>query len=470
MMRSLYAGVSGLKNHQIRMDVLGNNISNVNTNGFKYSRVTFQDIISQTLSGAARPTDVRGGMNPKQVGLGMTAASIDTIMSQGSLQVTGERTDAAIQGDGFFILGKGDEQFYTRAGNFSVDKENQLVNPNGFKVQGWNAIINTDGSTRIEATGDTQDILVPIGEKFPAKATQLMEMASNLNADAVIVQNPDAPTEAEIQGGGVHRTSLNAFDSQGNEHNVELEFVKVGVNTWRVEANVTSETVIDGSVRMEVGNADNTPNSNLGYVTFDDNGAIRSVSEDLAAAFPVTMGEGELNFQLVFDIQNAEDAAGNPVGYQQVVEIAMGEAGVSNQGVTQFSSTTTTKFVDQDGYGLGYLQEYTINQVGTIVGNYTNGQTRDLAQIALSTFINARGLTKSGDTNFQQSTNSGLANIGLPGSQGKGVIIPASLEMSNVDLAEQFTDMIVTQRGFQANSRTITTSDQLLQELLMLKR
>nr|HPI15635.1 flagellar hook-basal body complex protein [Spirochaetota bacterium] len=162
MMRSLFSGVSGLKNHQTRMDVIGHNISNVNTYGYKTSRVTFQDMLSQTLSGAAKPEENKGGVNPRQVGLGMTIASIDRIFTQGSLQTTGNQTDLAISGDGFFVVAEGDKNYYTRAGNFALDRDGMLVNPaNGLRVQGWMATTNERGEKVANPSGTPEDIIIP---------------------------------------------------------------------------------------------------------------------------------------------------------------------------------------------------------------------------------------------------------------------------------------------------------------------
>lgn len=197
MLRSLYSGVSGLQNHQVRMDVLGNNISNVNTTGFKKGRVNFQDMLSQTMSGAAKPTDEVGGVNPKQVGLGMVIASIDTIHTQGSLQTTGVMTDLALQGNGFFILQDGAKSFYTRNGAFTLDQNGFLVNPaNGQKVQGWNAQ-NVGGETIVNTSSALEDMVIPVGSKDPAFATTEVKFASNL--DKRVEPLGAAPTEAELQ-------------------------------------------------------------------------------------------------------------------------------------------------------------------------------------------------------------------------------------------------------------------------------
>src|SRR5215469_10395222 len=192
MMRSLFSGVSGLQNHQTRMDVIGNNIANINTTGFKRNRVNFQDILYQQLQGAARPTEDLGGVNPKEVGLGMSVASIDTIHIQGSLQTTGVGTDLAISGQGFFVLDNGGKQLFTRAGAFSVDESGLMVNPaNGMKVQGWTAF-EVDGYTMLDVARPVGDIYIPVGGKDPAKATSIVNFACNL--DKRIPEIPENPT------------------------------------------------------------------------------------------------------------------------------------------------------------------------------------------------------------------------------------------------------------------------------------
>ena len=221
MMRSLYSGVSGLQNHQVRMDVVGNNISNVNTTGFKKGRVNFQDLLSQTMSGAARPTEQLGGVNPQQVGLGMRVASIDTLFSQGSLQTTGNKTDIAIQGEGMFILGSGDSQMYTRNGVFGLDADGVLVNPaNGMRVQGWQSE-RVDGQTIVNTSQTIGDLRIPVGGKDPARATQLVEIASNLNKNTPILgQNP---SQSDLMA-GTWSTSYDIYDSFGNTHELRVSY------------------------------------------------------------------------------------------------------------------------------------------------------------------------------------------------------------------------------------------------------
>ncbi|MDH4128216.1 MAG: flagellar hook protein FlgE [Spirochaetota bacterium] len=477
MMRSLYAGVSGLQNHQLRTDVIGNNISNINTNGFKKGRVNFQDMISQTMQGASRPTDEKGGTNSKQVGLGMTVASIDTLMYQGSLQTTGKMTDLAIQGEGFFIQRKGDKIFYTRAGNYSVDREKNLVNPsNGFKLQGWNSVQDSEGNFSIDNSKTYEDVKVPIGDKFEAKATKEVVFKSNIDSRVDAVKNPGAPTELEKRKGQVHFSSINVYDSQGKVHKLEITFVKTGINQWQAKANVTD--TVDGSVRFDVGQQGNVTqdsgdNKDAIVLTFNEKGAISTVRE-AGENNPDTVSNGELSATVAFNvddgtIQRGGPRDGKPLGREQRVKIMFGTA-ENFDGVTQMASNSTTKAISQNGYGMGYLDSFNIDQSGVVTGVYTNGQVREIAQVSMATFINPGGLEKAGETTYMISNNSGIANVSAPDTQGKGKIIAGALEMSNVDLAEEFTNMIVTQRGFQANSRIITTSDHMLQELLSLKR
>lgn len=467
MVRSLYSGVSGLINHQTRMDVLGNNISNVNTIGFKKDRVVFQDIISQMMSGASRPTQERGGVNPKQIGLGMAVAAIDKIMTQGAIQTTGKNTDLAIMGSGFFIEKKGDQTFYSRAGNFGIDKDKYLVNPaNGFKLQGWNAAMRADGSSFINTSSQPGDIIVPIGDKMAAKSTQSVQFRSNLNSNTSVPVDPNNPTDLEKSKGLVHTTSIKVYDSKGNTHDLVLEFNKVAENRWRVSVKVP--TALEGSTRIDVGNP--TPDgNNTFFVNFDNRGSLVSV-EDGSGTNRDILNQGDLNLNVTFNVNDGTvNAQGQAIGQAQTVRLDLGTVGQYN-GITQFASQTTTKAVSQDGYGMGYLESFQINDKGAVIGTYSNGVRRELAQVSLATFVNSQGLEKAGETNFRETVNSGIANVGAAGVAGKGVIVAGALEMSNVDLSQEFTDMIVTQRGFQANSRTITTTDTMLEEILRLKR
>ncbi len=464
MMRTLYAGVSGLKNHQIRMDVIGNNISNVNTNGFKSERVNFQDMISQLVSGASEPRDNVGGVNPKQVGLGAMVSSIDKLMHQGALQTTSKNTDLAISGEGFFVLADGSKKFYTRNGNFDVDKEGWLVNPaNGMRLQGWNATKSAEGKPGVNTAGDTENLKIPLYQKEPAKETSFVRFKSNLNSavQAIPAGTTDADRmkmimDADPSKRRGHITSINAFDDQGVEHTLKVYMWKSDTNKWT--ASVAMQGAEQLSVDVTGSNGQNTQVAGNTRMTlgFSPDGRLTSVSDGVDMR-----NQDKLNATVSFRL------AGNPA--VKNIELRLGEAGQVD-GITQFSSQFTTKAVEQDGYTMGYMEAFEINDTGVITGVYSNGARNMLGQVALANFTNPEGLTKSGQNNFVESINSGNALIGTSGIQGLGGINAGFLEMSNVDLADQFTDMIVTQRGFQANSRSITTADQMLQELLGLKR
>ncbi len=468
MMRSLYAGVSGLRNHQIRMDVIGNNISNVNTTGFKKGRVNFHDMISQTLQGAARPNERVGGVNPKQVGLGMQVASIDTIFNQGSLQTTGVKSDVAIQGEGFFILSDGDVDLYTRAGAFAIDQNGTLVNPaNGMRVQGWTAQ-TADGMTFINTSATTGDLVIPIGRKDPAQATSSVFAASNLDKRTPVI--PPGASQQEIAQ-GTHTVTKEIYDAFGGTHQLRIDYTKIdgSPNQWLATVSINADSDSPIQPTVEVGGLQGGDNTYV--VEFDNFGALRQASNGAGGLD----ADGNLTIDVTFLVPETSIPVDPTTGLAQApaaqtIMVDIGGIGSMDESTTQFTSESTNKLVRQDGYGLGYLEDYRIDQSGTITGIYSNGTNRAIGQLGLASFVNPGGLEKAGENNYVVTINSGDALIDPPGAAGKGKILAGTLEMSNVDLAEQFTDMIVTQRGFQANSRTIQTSDQMLQEVLTLKR
>ena len=463
MMRSLYSGVSGLQNHQTRMDVIGNNVSNVNTTGFKRGRVNFQDMISQQLSGAARPTEELGGVNPKEVGLGMTIATIEQVFTQGNLQSTGVSTDVAIQGNGFFIMKNGEESFYTRNGAFGLDCDGTLVNPaNGMRVQGWMAR-ELNGEMVVSTAATPTDLVIPVGSKDPAKATTNVNFACNLNKNTPeILEGASASDIAK----GTWSTEQKIYDSFGNEHLLNVSFRRVvgNPNQWEATVNIDPDNAEFTQTRVGLGTTDGVQNTFI--VNFDNFGRLASVTD---TSGNVTNPEGEIVLQTSFTVPGANvDENGNP--YRQTMNISLGTIGDMKNTITQSASKSTTKAYSQDGYTLGYLDNFKIDSTGTITGVYSNGTNRVIGQLALATFANDRGLEKAGDNTYVESNNSGMASIGESGVAGKGSLLAGALEMSNVDLSEQMTDMIVTQRGFQSNAKTIQTADTLLETVLSLKR
>ena len=463
MMRSLYSGVSGLQNHQTRMDVIGNNISNVNTTGFKRGRVNFQDMISQQMAGAAKPTEELGGVNPKDVGLGMTIATIEQVFTQGNLQSTGVSTDVAIQGNGFFIVKNGEESYYTRNGVFGLDRDGTLVNPaNGMRVQGWMAR-EVNGEHIIQNAATPTDLVIPVGSKDPAKATQNVLYACNLDKNTPEILEGASASDIEK---GTWKNEQKIYDSFGNQHLLSVSYRRVvgNPNAWEATVNVDEGNADFTQTRVGLGTTDGVQNTFI--VEFDNMGMLSRVTD---SAGNVSNTEGEIVLQTSFTVAEAEtDENGNP--YRQTFNLNLGTIGSMTNTITQSASKSSNKAYSQDGYTLGYLDNFKIDSSGTITGVYSNGTNRVIGQIALATFANDRGLEKAGDNTYVETNNSGEARIGESGVAGKGSLLAGALEMSNVDLSEQMTDMIVTQRGFQSNAKTIQTADTLLETVLGLKR
>jgi flagellar hook protein FlgE len=449
MMRSMYSAVSGLKNHQTRMDVIGNNIANVNTTGFKKSRVVFKDSLYQSLQGASRATGDRGGTNPMAIGLGMTLSSVDQIHTPSTTTYTNKTTDLAIDGNGYFVVESAGETFYSRAGNFDFDEWGNFVNTsNGYRVMGWMA--DKDGI--IDTVKECQAIDISALKSVPPNATTQMRFTGNLNSNIGVNYAIDAADDDPIPfdpdnddapvGGEAVITSKDVYDALGNKHTVYFRFFKAytEVDTdgelsdikWYCDISLDPE--FTGSVGTDI--AANTVRQELGF----DLGGYLTGPKSINLVIERTPETNDINFDI--DLSR----------------------------LTQWESKSTAWAEFQDGYTMGSLTSFTIGQDGTIMGVYDNGETKNLARVALANFQNPSGLTQVGNSLFQVSNNSGDPLIGAPGDEGMGAVLPSSLEMSNVDLSEEFTDMIVTQRGFQANSRIITTSDEMLQELVNLKR
>jgi flagellar hook protein FlgE len=399
VLRSLFSGISGLRTHQTQMDVVSNNIANVNTTGFKASATVFEDTLSQMVRTSGVPTTNLGGLNPAQIGLGVQLGGITTNFRQGSAQSTGRSTDLMLQGDGFFILGSGGQQAYTRAGAFNFDTNGRLVNAEGMRVQGWAAtagVVNTDGPL--------SDILVPAGTQLPPTPSSAVGISGNISAG----------TTTPLTLGAT------VYDSAGVAHSLSILLTSTGASSFDVDITDMSDP---GS----------TPVS--GTLQFQTDGTYDPAS----TAATITTADGTV--------------------------VTLNLSGASMYGGPKSLAVTSV-----DGAAAGTLQQFQIDQDGTIIGVFSNQQKQALGKIALANFTNPAGLEKIGTTAFVESSNSGLPQIGIAGSGGRGTLLGGTLEMSNVDLAQEFTNMIIAQRGFQANSRVITTSDQMLQELVDIKR
>ncbi len=506
MLRSLYAGVSGLRNNQVRMDVIGNNIANVNTVAFKAGRVTFKEGFAQLLSGASRPPGDQGGINPIQIGLGMQIGSIDQVFNQGNLETTGLNTDVAIQGDSFFVVRKGNQSYYTRAGNFQVDALGQLVTPaNGFIVQGrmYDNGILQDG---------IQDIKLPFGQKVSAKPTTEMTLAGNLNASAPIFQGSfanAADRENPINEKAWTETQIAVYDSQGTKTDVKIQMWKTGANTWdwQIDPLASAQTFTaetdsssppsditlptpPGGYEILPANVTVSSTTGVAYSTPSDYSVsagpppVVQFTANMPANSQIKIGyfmsptattasenSGTFTFDSAGILNTNVSASLNfAVPGANPVKIDLKLNGGVN-GLTQFASTSSTAVLrDQNGYTAGSLESFSIDRFGLITGFFTNGTTSPLARIVLADFNNPSGLLRIGDNMLQESANSGSAVLGfaLEGSQSQ--MTSGALEMSNVDLAQEFTNLIVAQRGFQANSKVVSTSDEMLQELMTVKR
>jgi flagellar hook protein FlgE len=551
LLNSLFAGVSGLRNHQSMMDVIGNNIANVNTIGFKGSRVTFSDTFNQFLKAGTNPTETTGGTNTFQIGLGMKINSIDRNWSQGTFERTGITTDLALQGNGLFVLKSNGEKFYSRAGAFVFDADGKLVSTqNGAIVQG--KVANADGA--IPPGNNLEDIVIDANLKLPAVATNLIKWGGNLESNSVLTRsenvdlrgninsslagpftitstiyneygeaydltmtytktaNPNeydldwevfdsdavsvgtgqiTPIQFEDDGAGnwvvdaatialfdgtnnrinlptsnidlvfdaldvtqnsstttlsmsadgnrepnVVSGAVTVFDSLGTSHQITLKFTKIGDNQWTWTASVPGSATYNGA-----------PVSSVGTMVFNSDGTLN----------PANISPS--NPQLTF----------NPVGGANPVVIDL-DFGSGFGGITQTSASSVISALSQNGSASATLSNINIDQYGNIVGIFSNGNSRALAQVMVATFANLNGLISSGDNMYTAYANSGEPRIGSLGEETGTTVQSGALEQSNVDLSEEFTKMIVTQRGFQANARVITTADSLLQEITSLIR
>jgi len=560
MMRSLWSGVSGLQAHQIAMDVEGNNIANVNTVGFKYSRANFADMLAQTTKIASAPEGGLGGTNAVQVGLGSSVASVSKIFSQGSLEKTDKATDIALSGDGFFTVSAdgGKSYKYTRAGDFKFDANGMMVDGNGYIAQGW---LMDSATGKIDKSSTIQDIKVDSSLTLPAQATSSVKLKANLNSgvnnkstsptfaidpngafvtnegnekpedlstlynengealnlspgDSFFISvNGSTPEEvaygtdftttddlrqllANRTGAGVSinefgklvventggnsisvditagtqnnetftslltslstkdlqpnsaaysgamqsasfGTSIDVLDSLGSKHTLKFEYRKTEASKWDLTVSVPPPGSIGG-----------TPKANIiqgGSVSFNPDGSLASVN-------PST---------IKFTANNGSEP-------NQVIDLDMGEINGFG-GLTSFDAETKTGGISQDGSGAGDLVNVLVDSSGVVTGTFSNGKSVGLAQLAVTRFTNNEGLMNEGGNIFVQSANSGAAMIGEAGAGGRGLVQSSYLEMSNVDLSRSLTNLIVIQRGYQANSKTITTSDQMLNTLLQLK-
>ena len=429
MMRSLYSGVSGLKAHQTKMDVIGNNIANVNTVGFKSSRVTFSELFYQTTQVASGPNaDTNtGGQNAKQIGLGTNMGSISVdVTTEGGTQSTGNPFDLKISGDSFFIVSSGGANYFTKAGNFTTDASGNLVTQSGGLVMGYiaespGAMLQTDQIRPLSIYGAQYT-------NTPPEVTTAATYSGNINSE-----------DSNFAEGLPITTFIPVYDNLGYKYEIQVQVTKVSATEYTAEAT----GVYSGNQLIEDLTAEMS-----GTLSFD--GATGLIAEGSESSFELTI--------------SGKDSFTSPVQ-------------VDFSSLTCYGNESTIDCVrgDKNGEGagkaVGTMISVGVQTDGKIVAAYSNGDNEVIGQIAVANFANPAGLEKVGDNLFAATLNSGEFNgIGEDVTAGGGSISSGTLEMSNVDLSTEFTDMIVTQRGFQANSRIITTSDTMIEELLSLKR
>jgi flagellar hook protein FlgE len=446
---ALFTAVTGLQSFQRKLDVVANNIANVNTVGFKGSRVLFSDLFSQTLEGASAPTGNFGGTNPSQVGLGTNIGTIDINHSQGSLTQTGISSDLAIQGAGFFVLSDGVGNVFTRDGSFALNASGFLIDPaTGLFVQGFPADANGVINTEVPVG----NIVIPIGGAAIVQATTLTTLVGNLSAEATIGDPLAVPP---IPPTTVNRT-IRVYDSLGTARDILLTFTKIEqvddsgtlFNSWAVDAT------FDGVSALNPGSSGGT----RAVLLFNPDGSLAQYGFD----------DGAGNFAGVLAPGEPVASISNFTG--ETIPVTPFEFNIDWAGMTELSGQSQVTNPNQNGFPLGVLEAFNIGESGIVNGIFSNGLTRVLGQVALANFANVNGLEKAGDNLFRTSSSSGLPQIGLAGTGGRGSISGGVLEGSNVDLGTEFSNMILTQRGFQANARTITTADTLLGEAVNLIR
>jgi flagellar hook protein FlgE len=414
MMRSLFASISGLRAHQTMMDVTGNNIANVNTQGFKAGRAIFADALAQTVRGGGIPTDGNGSTNPMQIGLGSRVAAVNTSFTQGALQLTGRVTDLAIQGSGFFAVERAGTTLLTRDGAFNWDSSGTLVTVGGARVLGW----QVDATGAIDPTSTPGYITVPTGTLSP-EATTDMTVGGNVPAGAAI--------------GDSVATSATVYDSLGTAFDLTVRLTKTGAGTW--DATITT-TDAAGVV------TDITP-APAPEVEFDAAGQVISAPSLTLAG--ITLG----------------------VGDPQDITINWGSA---QHGLSQYDQQGTLDIPTRNGSSGAELSMVNFGTDGSISALYTNGESRVIAMVAVANVTNPEGLMKAADNLYQTTLTSGDPTFGPAGTGELGTIAPGTLEGSNVDLATEFTNLVLAQRGYQANTRVISTSDEMLADLVNVKR
>jgi flagellar hook protein FlgE len=414
MLTSFSTALSALDANLTAIDVVGNNLANLNTAGFKNSSLSFHDMMTQSMS---------GGLGATQVGFGVGTPITLRNFSQGAIQSTGAPLDVAIQGDGFFVVNTpGGATEYTRAGNFQVNLDGNLVTATGEKLQGWSAANNV-----VNTNAPTGPITVPTGTLASPRATTTTSLDLNLDASA-----------STGAANGTFASSVEVFDSLGTSHIVTFTFTKTATpNQWTYSAGLPA--------------GDTTPASTpaTGTLTFDANGQL--ITPAANAAQPViaasNLNDGAANLSITWNLYNG-----------------------ATPRLTQFAQASATSAIAQDGAESANLVGVSLSDGGKVLAQYSNGQQIAVGQLAVATIRNPETLIGAGNSNFQTSALTAAAVVGVPGTGGRGTVLGGAIESSTVDIAREFTNLIVYQRGYEANAHVITTADQLSQDTINLKQ
>jgi flagellar hook protein FlgE len=456
----MFAGVSGINAMGQNISIIGDNIANVNTPGFKSARAEFQDVLSGNLGGA-------GGSG--QIGAGTRIAGVNQVFTQGSLESTGVTTDLAIDGDGFFLVQDTTGVFYTRAGMFRLDNQQQLVNEQGQSVLGFGITPSGIPSGALQAIDLSSLSAVP-------QATDQVDVNVNLDPNTSVIT---APFDMLDPGGTTNfQTGIRVYDSLGNPRNILIYFRKTATpNEWewyaganRSEFDMTGFGMAQGPQNVQ----DQFVVAQSGTLTFDSQGLLVTEDNTALTVDYDTDGDGVLDTSSATsqDWPWASGANTATMAFEFGTPVSFGGTGADL--TTQFGGSNTSgvnsfvRFMNQNGFTAGSLQSVSIDEDGFVTGNFSNGQTARLAQVALARFPSNDGLNRIGRNNYVETNDSGQPIVGSPNQSGFGAIRSGFLEQSNTDLADQFVKLILSQRAFQANTRTISTTNELLAQLVQL--
>ncbi len=402
--------LTGLQADSVALNTIGNNLANLNTTAYKGQTTTFEDLFYQNIG-------TSGANDALQVGVGTRVSGTQSNFSQGSLTTTSNATDMALNGNGFFLVSRGGTQALTRAGDFQLDATGNLITANGENVLGYAAsggVVNTNGGLAA--------IQLPVGATEAAQATQNISLQTSLNANAAT--------------GAVVSAPIGIYDSLGVSHAATVTYTKTSPTTW------------DYSVALPAGDATGTPVNNTGTLAFDSSGKLVTPAANVAGVTFPGMADGASDLSFNFNLYNGSGAAQ----------------------VTQTAGASNTSTTSQDGFAAGSYQSFTVDSDGTLTAAFSNGQTEKVGQIAVATVQNVAGLARSGSNDYATTDASGLISIGTADAGGRGALEGEALEQSNVDISAEFSNLIVAQRAFEANSKTVTTFDTVTQDAISMIR